>query len=191
MPDAPPDLFQRAAGGDSAAMSTLYAELYPEIKRVARARLAQAGGVTGLNATALVHEGFMRMAERKGLQGETRVQFFAYVGKVLRSIVIDFVRARVAEKRGGGATLMTLSHADSAPDGWLPAVDVVALDQALERLKAVDEGMYHTAELHFFCGMTIEETAESRGISTRTVNREITKARAMLAEWLDVSGERI
>ena len=62
-------------------MSTLYAELYPEIKRVARARLAQAGGVTGLNATALVHEGFMRMAERKGLQGETRVQFFAYVGK--------------------------------------------------------------------------------------------------------------
>ena len=191
MPDARPDLFQRAAGGDSAAMSTLYAELYPEIKRVARARLAQAGGVTGLNATALVHEGFMRMAERKGLQGETRVQFFAYVGKVLRSIVIDFVRARDAEKRGGGATLMTLSHADSAPDGWLPAVDVVALDQALERLKAVDEGMYHTAELHFFCGMTIEETAESRGISTRTVNREITKARAMLAEWLDVSGERI
>lgn len=187
MPDAPADLFQRAASGDATAMSALYAELYPEIKRVARARLAQAGGVTGLNATALVHEGFMRMAERKGLQGETRVQFFAYVGKVLRSIVIDFVRARDAEKRGGGATLMTLSHADSAPDGWLPAVDVVALDRALERLKAVDEGMYQTAELHFFCGMTIEETAVSRGISTRTVNREITRARAILAEWLDVA----
>jgi len=184
------DLFHRAAGGDARAMSTLYAELYPEIKRVARARLAQAGGVTGLNATALVHEGFMRMAEREGLQGDTRVQFFAYVGKVLRSIVIDFVRARDAEKRGGGATLMTLSHADSAPDGWLPAVDVVALDQALERLKAVDEGMYHTAELHFFCGMTIEETSVERGISTRTVNREITKARALLAEWLDVAAER-
>lgn len=186
MPDVAPDLFHRAAGGDAAAMSTLYSELYPEIKRVARARLAQAGGVTGLNATALVHEGFMRMAERKGLQGETRVQFFAYVGKVLRSIVIDFVRARDAEKRGGGITLLTMSHADSAADAWLPAVDVVALDQALEKLKAVDEGMYHTAELHFFCGMTIEETAETRGISTRTVNREITKARALLAQWLDV-----
>lgn len=186
MPDVAPDLFYRAAGGDAAAMSTLYSELYPEIKRVARARLAQAGGVTGLNATALVHEGFMRMAERKGLQGETRVQFFAYVGKVLRSIVIDFVRARDAEKRGGGITLLTMSHADSAADAWLPAVDVVALDQALEKLKAVDEGMYHTAELHFFCGMTIEETAETRGISTRTVNREITKARALLAQWLDV-----
>ena len=182
------ELFQLAASGDARAVSLLYAELYPEIKRVARARLAQAGGVTGLNATALVHEGFMRMAEREGLNGDTRVQFFAYVGKVLRSIVIDFIRARDAEKRGGGATLLTLSHADSATDDFLPAVDVIALDRALERLKAVDEGMYHTAELHFFCGMTIVETSETRGISTRTVNREITKARALLAEWLDVDG---
>jgi RNA polymerase sigma factor (TIGR02999 family) len=184
---ASPELFQRAANGDTDAMGVLYAELYPEIKRVARARLAQAGGVTGLNATALVHEGFMRMAEREGLQGDTRVQFFAYVGKVLRSIVIDFIRARDAEKRGGGVTLLTLSHADSTADQWLPAVDVIALDRALERLKEVDEGMYHTAELHFFCGMTILETSETRGISTRTVNREITKARALLAEWLEVA----
>ena len=171
-----PQLFQLAASGDTDAVSALYAELYPEIKRVARARLAQAGGVTGLNATALVHEGFMR-----------RVQFFAYVGKVLRSIVIDFIRARDAEKRGGGATLLTLSHADSAAESLLPTVDVIALDRALERLKAVDVGMYQTAELHFFCGMTIVETSEARGISTRTVNREITKARALLAEWLDVA----
>ncbi len=191
MPTVTPELFQLAANGDAAAMSALYSELYPEIKRVARARLAQAGGVTGLNATALVHEGFMRMAEREGLMGDTRVQFFAYVGKVLRSIVIDFVRARDAEKRGGGVTLLTLSHADSAPDSWLPAMDVFALDQALERLKLIDEGMYQTSELHFFCGMTIEETAEARGISTRTVNREITKARALLAEWLDVANARV
>ena len=186
MPKVTEDLFERAASGDSAAMGALYGELYPEIKRVARARLAQVGGVTGLNATALVHEGFMRMAEREGLQGNTRVQFFAYVGKVLRSIVIDFVRARDAEKRGGGATLLTMSHADSTAGALLPAVDVIALDQALERLKVVDVGMYHTAELHFFCGMTIEETATTRDISTRTVNREITKARALLAEWLEV-----
>jgi RNA polymerase sigma factor (TIGR02999 family) len=180
------ELIARASAGNAEAMSALYASLYPEIKRVARARLAQAGGVTGLNATALVHEGFMRMAERQGLLGETRVQFFAYIGKVLRSIVIDFVRSRDAEKRGGGATLLTLSHADATADAWLPAVDVAALDEALERLKKVDLGMYHTAELHFFCGMTIEETAEVRAISTRTVNREIVKARAMLGEWLEL-----
>ena len=114
------------------------------------------------------------------------MQFFAYVGKVLRSIVIDFVRARDAEKRGGGATLLTMSHAESTADSLLAAIDIIALDRALERLKIVDAGMYHTAELHFFCGMTIEETATTRDISTRTVNREITKARALLAEWLDV-----
>jgi RNA polymerase sigma factor (TIGR02999 family) len=181
------ELIARASAGNNEAMSELYATLYPEIKRVARARLAQAGGVTGLNATALVHEGFMRMAEREGLQGNTRVQFFAYIGKVLRSIVIDFVRTRDAEKRGGGHTLLTLSHADSTADAWMPAVDVFALDQAVERLKLIDEGMYQTAELHFFCGMTIEETAEARGISTRTVNREIVKSRALLSTWLEVS----
>jgi RNA polymerase sigma factor (TIGR02999 family) len=181
------ELIVRAAAGNTDAMSTLYATLYPEIKRVARSRLAQAGGVTGLNATALVHEGFMRMAEREGLLGDTRVQFFAYIGKVLRSIVIDFIRSRDAEKRGGGATLLTLSHADATADAWLPAVDVAALDEALERLKAIDLGMYQTAELHFFCGMTIEETAEARAVSARTVNREITKARALLGAWLEIA----
>jgi len=183
-------LIQRASSGDPDAMGQLFANLYPEIKRVARARLAQAGGVTGLNATALVHEGFMRMAEREGLRGESRVQFFAYVGRVLRSIVIDFVRARDAEKRGGGATLLTLSHAEASADALLPAVDVIALDAALKRLEAVDRGMYQTAELHFFCGMTIDETAAERGVSTRTINREILKARALLAEWLDVQPGR-
>ncbi len=184
--DGTTELIARATAGDGAAVSALYEKLYPEIKRVARSRLAQAGGVTGLNATALVHEGFMRMAEREGLQGNTRVQFFAYVGKVLRSIVIDFVRARDSEKRGGGETLLTLSHADSTPDAILPAVEALALDRAVEQLRAIDEGMYQTAELHFFCGMTIEETAEARGVSTRTINREILKARALLGEWLEL-----
>jgi RNA polymerase sigma factor (TIGR02999 family) len=179
-------MISRAVAGDSAAMGELYERLYPEIKRVARSRLAQAGGVTGLNATALVHEGFMRMAEREGLQGDTRVQFFAYIGKVLRSIVIDFIRARDSEKRGGGATLLTLSHADATADATLPAVDVLALDRAVAQLKEIDEGMYQTAELHFFCGMTIEETADVRGVSSRTVNREILKARALLGEWLEL-----
>jgi RNA polymerase sigma factor (TIGR02999 family) len=184
--DGATELIARASAGDGGAMSALYEKLYPEIKRVARSRLAQAGGVTGLNATALVHEGFMRMAEREGLQGDTRVQFFAYIGKVLRSIVIDFVRARDSEKRGGGETLLTLSHADSVPEAILSSVDVLALDRAVEQLRAIDEGMYQTAELHFFCGMTIEETADTRGVSTRTINREILKARALLGEWLEL-----
>ena len=165
-------------------MRDLFSELYPEIKRLARTRLAQAGGVTGLNATALVHESFMRMAERQGLQGQTRVQFFAYVGKVLRSIVIDFVRERDAEKRGGGVTLLTMSHADATPAAWMAGTDLIDLDRALEQLKMFDERLYQIVELHVFSGLACAEVGAELGITERTVNRDLSKARALLAQAL-------
>ena len=173
-----------AAASDGDAMRGLFAELYPEIKRLARTRLAQAGGVTGLNATALVHEGFMRMAERQGLQGQTRVQFFAYVGKVLRSIVIDFVRERDAEKRGGGVTLLTMSHLDATPAAWMEGTDLIDLDHALEQLKTFDERLYQIVEMHVFSGLACSEVGTELGITERTVNRELAKARALLAQAL-------
>ena len=178
-----------AAASDGDAMRGLFAELYPEIKRLARTRLAQAGGVTGLNATALVHEGFMRMAERQGLQGQTRVQFFAYVGKVLRSIVIDFVRERDAEKRGGGVTLLTLSHADATPAAWMEGTDLIDLDHALEQLKTFDERLYQIVEMHVFSGLACAEVGTELGITERTVNRELSKARALLAQALGTPSE--
>ncbi len=183
-PATPTLLVQRAASRDADAMRALFAELYPEIKRLARTRLAQAGGVTGLNATALVHEGFMRMAEREGLQGQTRVQFFAYVGKVLRSIVIDFVRERDAEKRGGGVTLLTMSHADAMPAAWMEGTDLIDLDRALEQLKTFDERLYQIVEMHVFSGLACAEVGAELGITERTVNRELSKARALLAQAL-------
>ncbi|MFN3630859.1 MAG: ECF-type sigma factor [Casimicrobiaceae bacterium] len=184
MDTTPTLLVQRAASGDHDAMLALFANLYPDIKRLARSRLAQAGGVTGLNATALVHEGFMRMAEREGLQGQTRLQFFAYVGKVLRSIVIDFVRERDAEKRGSGLTLMTLSAADGVPAPWMDVSDLVALDEALEQLRALDERLYQVIELHVFSGLTLPEVASELGINLRTVNRDLLKARTLLSRAL-------
>ncbi len=184
METTPTLLVQRAASGDNDAMRALFANLYPDIKRLARSRLAQAGGVTGLNATALVHEGFMRMAEREGLQGQTRLQFFAYVGKVLRSIVIDFVRERDAEKRGAGLTLMTLSAADGVPAPWMDVGDLVALDEALEQLRALDERLYQVIELHVFSGLTLPEVASELGVNLRTVNRDLLKARTLLARAL-------
>jgi RNA polymerase sigma factor (TIGR02999 family) len=177
-------MVQRAATGDSEAMRNLFSELYPDIKRLARARLAQAGGVTGLNATALVHEGFMRMAEREALQGDTRLQFFAYVGKVLRSIVIDSVRERDAEKRGGGVTLLTLSHADAAPESWMEVGSLIDLDRALEQLKLLDLRLYQIIEMHVFSGLTMTEVGAELGITERTVNREILKARTLLSRAL-------
>ena len=180
----PTILVQRAAAGDADAMRALFSSLYPDIKRLARGRLAQAGGVTGLNATALVHEGFMRMAEREGLQGQTRLQFFAYIGKVLRSIVIDFVRERDAEKRGGGMTLMTMSAADATPAPWMDVTDMLALDEALDQLQKLDLRLYQVIELHVFSGMSLQEVADELGITLRTVNRDLLKARALLSRTL-------
>ena len=184
MATSPTLLVQRAAAGDSDAMRSLFSTLYPDIKRLARSRLAQAGGVTGLNATALVHEGFMRMAEREGLQGQTRLQFFAYIGKVLRSIVIDFVRERDAEKRGAGMTLLTMSHADGTLAPWMDVSDMVALDQALDQLQKLDVRLYQVIELHVFSGLSLQEVAQELGVTLRTVNRDLLKARALLSRTL-------
>ena len=181
---SPTLLVQRAASGDSDAMRALFSTLYPDIKRLARGKLAQAGGITGLNATALVHEGFMRMAEREGLQGQTRLQFFAYIGKVLRSIVIDFVRERDAEKRGAGMTLLTMSHADGTLAPWMDVSDMVALDQALDQLQKLDLRLYQVIELHVFSGLSLQEVAQELGVTLRTVNRDLLKARALLSRTL-------
>ena len=181
---SPTLLVQRAASGDSDAMRALFSSLYPDIKRLARSKLAQAGGITGLNATALVHEGFMRMAEREGLQGQTRLQFFAYIGKVLRSIVIDFVRERDAEKRGAGMTLLTLSHADGTLAPWMDVTDMVALDQALDQLQKLDVRLYQVIELHVFSGLSLQEVAQELNVTLRTVNRDLLKARALLSRAL-------
>ncbi|HEV6965358.1 MULTISPECIES: ECF-type sigma factor [Roseateles] len=181
------ELLAGTARGDGASLQQLYAVLYPEIKRVARVRLAQSGPngrVAGLDTTALVHEGFLRMADQQGLQGETRGQFFAYVGRVLRSVVIDHLRTETRDKRGGDAILVTLSAASDVAAVQSQAVDMIGLDQALERMRALDPGLYELIEMVGFAGLSIAEVAELRGLSTRSINRELLKARALLQELL-------
>ena len=177
-------MLQRSAGGDAEALRHLYEQLYPEIKRVARARLAQVGGVTGLNTTAVVHEGFLRLADRQGLQGETRGQFFAYVGQVLRSVVIDHVRSEGRDKRGGDQVMVTLSAAEdvAAPQG--SEVDLRAIDDALLRMKELDPALHQLMEMHAFAGLSIAEVAQIRGVASRTINRDLLKARALLKQLL-------
>ncbi len=173
--------------GDAAALQQLYAALYPDIKRVARVRLAQSGPggrLAGLDTTALVHEGFLRMADQQGLQGDTRGQFFAYVGRVLRSVVIDHPRTEGRDKRGGDAVLVTLSAADDVADVQSEAVDLIGLDQALDRMRELDQTLYELIEMVGFAGLTIAEVAALRGLSTRSINRDLLKARALLQELL-------
>lgn len=176
-------LLAELRAGDASASTRLYSLLYPEIKRLARSRLYAAGGVTSLNTTALVNEGFLRMAEREGMAGESRVQFFAYVGKVLRSVVLDFLRAESAEKRGGDQVQVTLSQADSIAatgrDNWF------LLDQALEQLKTVDYALYELVELRYFAGLTVADIAALRKVATRTVDRDWVKAKALLEEMVE------
>lgn len=181
------ELLTGTSRGDAAALQQLYAQLYPEIKRVARVRLAQSGPsgrAAGLNTTALVHEGFLRMADQQGLQGETRGQFFAYVGRVLRSVVIDHLRTAGRDKRGGDAVMLTLSAAADLAAPQSQAVDLIGLDQALERLRALDPRLYELIEMVGFAGLTLAEVAELRGLSTRSINRDLLKARALLQELL-------
>lgn len=179
------ELLHSSSQGHAGAAAELFARLYPEIKRVAHGRLAQSGGVHGLNTTALVHEGFLRMAEVEGLQGASRGQFFAYVGRVLRSVVIDFVRAGNADKRGGQAGFMlTLSAAADEPAVLSEATDLIALDRALQQLQVLDTPLYELVEMLSFAGTSINEVALLRGVSRRTVERDLVKARALLTELL-------
>lgn len=178
------ELLAGTSRGDAAALQQLYAVLYPEIKRVARVRLAQSGHAAGLNTTALVHEGFLRMADQQGLQGDTRGQFFAYVGRVLRSVVIDHLRTEGRDKRGGDAVMVTLSAAGDVAAVQSQAVDLIGLDQALERMRELDQGLYELIEMIGFAGLTIAEVATLRDVSTRSINRELLKARALLQELL-------
>jgi RNA polymerase sigma factor (TIGR02999 family) len=182
---APPGLITvllaRSQQGDAAALQALFSQLYPDIKRVARARLRASGNAKdalGLSTTGLVHEGFLRMAEQEGLQGPSRGQFFAYVGQVLRSVLIDHLRAAQRDKRGGaGAVWVTLSAA-SAP------IDLLAIDQALTQLRGVDAGLAELIDLTAFAGLSTQEVATLRNASVRTVQRDLLKARALLGEML-------
>jgi RNA polymerase sigma factor (TIGR02999 family) len=170
------------------ALQALYAQLYPEIKRVARSRLAHAGGVTGLNTTALVHEGFLRMADQEGLHGTSRGQFFAYVGQVLRSVVIDHLRSDSRVKRGGEQMMVTLSAAEDVTGGGGSVADLVAVDRALTRMSEIDPALYELLEMLAFAGLTIAEVADLRGVSSRTINRDLIKARGLLQMLLGEDG---
>jgi RNA polymerase sigma factor (TIGR02999 family) len=174
--------------GQPGAVQALYALLYPDIKRIASARLAQvggaAGGAAGLDTTALVHEGFLRMAEQAGLKGESRGQFFAYVGQVLRTVVIDHLRSQQRDKRGGAPLMLTLSAAENVAALQSSATDLLALHDALRRMHGIDRPLYELLEMLNFTGLTIVEVAALRGVSSRTINRDLIKARALLKTLL-------
>ena len=165
--------------GNQTARDRLLPQVYDELQKVARSYLRRERPGHTVQTGTLVHEAFLRMTQGQRIPWEGRAHFFGIAARLMRQILVDHARARDAAKRGAGAIaeplVMALSVAVQAMD-----VSVVALDRALDDLSAIDPDQARVVELRFFGGLTVEETAEVMGISTGTVKREWSMARAWL-----------
>jgi RNA polymerase sigma factor (TIGR02999 family) len=170
--------------GDRAAFDQLFGLLYPELHRLARAQLALAGRHGTLSPTGLIHEAYLKLSGRAGLRLEDRHHFFSLAARVMRQVAVDLARQRAAAKRGGGASPVPLEEAGLAIGER--AAEIVALDEALERLEALEPRLARIVELRFFAGLSVEEAAAALALSERTVKREWQKARAFLFHELHV-----
>ena len=165
--------------GDVAALDRLVPLVYEELRRMARRRVRRQPAGQPLQATALVHELFLRIVDADRLTLKSRTHFFALSARLMRQILVDQARRGRADKRGGGATMISL---DEAPPAATPAssVDVLALDEALEALSSLDARQCRVVELRFFAGLNIPEAADALGVSTATIEREWAMAKAWL-----------
>jgi RNA polymerase sigma factor (TIGR02999 family) len=178
------DLIQRAQRGDSGAAQELLDATYQELRRLARARLRAGGRSLLLDTTALVNEWYVRFAEAKGAELQDRVHFMRYASRVMRSVIVDFARRRLAGKRGGQAQHTSLTVQVAAEDGRWGEAEIVRVHDALVELSKLDERMAQVVEMRYFGGMTEPEIAEALNVAERTVRRDWEKARLWLAEAL-------
>jgi RNA polymerase sigma-70 factor (ECF subfamily) len=170
------------SGGEEAAAAPLMDAVYAELRHLARGYLLRERRDHSLAATALVHEAYVKLVDQRRVQWQNRAHFFAVASRVMRRLLVDHARAHAAAKRGAGLTV-SLDGIDPGAPGEDP--DVIALDQALEKLARLDPRQARLVELRFFGGLTVEETAEAMDISPATVKRHWTVARAWLARELE------
>jgi len=163
--------------GDAAALDELTPLVYGELRRLAQSTFRSERSDHTLQGTDLVHETYLRLVEQNRVRWRNRTQFFAIAARLMRRILVDHARGRQAAKRGGGRP----PALDLAPHISAPLdVDILALDQALDRLAAFDLRQSRIVELRFFSGLTVDETAEVLTLSKATVKREWTVAKAWL-----------
>jgi RNA polymerase sigma factor (TIGR02999 family) len=167
------------------AVAELMPLVYDELRRLAAGYLRRERPGQTLQPTALVNEAFVRLSQERGKPFQNRTHFLAIAALSMRQILVQRARARHAEKRGGGAERITLDESIArAPQPSEAGVDVLALDEALTRLAALDPQQANIVELRYFGGLTIEEAAEALEISPATVKRQWTLARAWLQREL-------
>jgi RNA polymerase sigma factor (TIGR02999 family) len=178
------ELLLAVSEGGRTALDQLIPLLYGDLRRVAAAQMRREAGGQSLQPTALVHELYVRLVDQRRVQWRNRAHFFAAAATLMRRILVDHARARLADKRGGGRERVTLAG-DEAVES--PRIDVLALQESLRRMAAFSPRQERIVELRYFGGLTIEETAEVIGISEATVVREWTVAKAWLrADLSDV-----
>jgi RNA polymerase sigma factor (TIGR02999 family) len=179
-------LLQRWQAGDAYALERLLPLVYDELRRVARARLRQEQPGHTLQATALVHEAYLRLVGSRSPAPQNRTHLFAVAARLMREILVDHARRKAARKRGGAVTLIELDESVAAPE--IGTLDLLALDEALTELHALDQRLCRVVELKFFAGLNIDETAQALRVSTATVERDWTVAKAWLHQRLSESG---
>ena len=161
-----------------AALDDAFTAYYPELRQIAHARLMRSNLRGQLETTALVHESYVKLATGSEHRFVSRLHFLAYASRTLRSVVVDLVREQRAQRRGGEFDIVTLNTA--VQEGLAGEVDVEAVNSALDDLAALEPGLARLVEMRFFGGLTSPEIAEALGMSERTVQRDWSKARALL-----------
>lgn len=171
-------LLRNWSGGDENALDQLTPVVYDELRRLAASYMRRERQDHTLQSTALVNEAYLKLVDQKNVVWQNRAHFFGIAAQMIRRILVDHARAHKAEKRGGGAGVLSLDEAIGVPEKH--DVEILALNDALTRLTEMDPKQGRIVELRFFTGLSIEETAEVVGVSPATVKREWAAARAWL-----------
>jgi RNA polymerase sigma factor (TIGR02999 family) len=173
-------LLKAWSDGDSKAADQLIEVVYDELRRQAARYLSRERGDHTLRPTALVNEAYLRLVRQRRVVWQDRGQFFAVAATVMRRLLVDYARQDGASKRGGAFHTVSLEDGDEVSIAAAPDIDIIALNDALMELTAIDAHRARMIELRFFAGLTTEETAEALGVSTATVTRGWRLARAWL-----------
>ncbi len=175
-------LLHELSGGDASAMARLVPLIYDELRGIAAREMRRERGEHTLQPTALVHEVFLRLVDRPDLSWQSRAHFLNIAAQAMRRILVDHARHQKRQKRGGGAERVTLDEEFQAPGQVAP--DLTDIDEAVERLTALDARKGKVVELRFFAGLSVEETGRVLGISQATVKREWQFAKAWIQREL-------
>jgi RNA polymerase sigma factor (TIGR02999 family) len=177
-------LLTRAGDGDADAANAVFPLVYARLKEIARRQLGREADTPSLATTMLVHDAYLALFGDREPSWRDRAHFYAYAGRAMRHILVDRARHRLREKRGGGAQRVELSAADWASDD--DCLELVALDQALERLADAEPRLVRVVELRFFAGLSVAEVAAMLELDTRTIERDWQRARALIHDSMGI-----